>query len=235
MVLAGRAHGAGLAFQRLAKQRLQPILAEHAAPQQARAVARQQADDARLQAHLAGAAVENPQVAVGELLRHVLGAGRADRHVAVGRGRHQATSEGRQQRLRARVRRHAQGHAVLAGGDAARDLVTRRQHQGQRPRPAGVHQPSRGWWNLGGPLANLLGAGQVHDQWIAAWPPLEREDLLHRRRLAGIGGQAVDGFGGHGDQVAGAQAGGALLDIGGNQGHGGVCGTSVAESGHSLA
>ena len=32
MVLAGRAHGAGLAFQRLAQQRFQPILAEHAAP-----------------------------------------------------------------------------------------------------------------------------------------------------------------------------------------------------------
>jgi hypothetical protein len=81
-------------------------------------------DDGRLDAHVAGTAVDHQQ-AVAELVAHVLRGGRADAAEAVGAGARQAghaqLGAGLQQRLRHRVRGAAQADGVLpAGGRAPR-------------------------------------------------------------------------------------------------------------------
>src|SRR3989344_4034719 len=61
----------------------------------------------------------------------------------------------------------------------------------------------------------------MNDQRVAARASLECEHLLDSRILARVGRQAIDGFRGHGDQVTGAQTGGAFVDIGCDKGHNG--------------
>ncbi len=55
------------------------------------------------------------------------------------------------------------------------------------------------------PVGQLIGIRQVHDQRMAGGPTLDLEDAGDGGRVLGVGGEAVDGLGGHRDDAAGAE------------------------------
>jgi hypothetical protein len=154
---------------------------------------------------LALATVEHQRHRCAELGAHVRGRGRADAPEAVGRGRGEAAAEGAQQFQRERMRRAAQADAVLAAGTTARHAAAARQDQRQRPGQKACASALRRRRHVAAEIRAVAGAGDVHDQRMVRGPALEREDLRDAAGIAGIGGEAVDGFGRHADHLAAAQ------------------------------
>ena len=60
----------------------------------------------------------------------------------------------------------------------------------------------------------LFRRADMTDKRIDFWPVFAGIYRRHRRRVGCVGGQPIDGFGGHGDNAARAQALGATGDIG---------------------
>ena len=193
--------------------------ADVARAQQHRAMAGQarQVDDGRLDADFALAAIEHRQnLAIGaefvakivaKFIAHVLRRGRADVAELVGRGRSDAalaTLERLQQRNGHRMRRAAQAHRVLAAGDGRRDVRRALENQGQRPGPEGGGQLARRVGDLAGPVRQIGVGCQVDDHRMVLRTALGGVDRRHRRRIFGVGAQAIHGFSGKSDQAAGS-------------------------------
>jgi hypothetical protein len=80
-----------------------------------------------------------------------------------------------------------------------------RQDEGERAGPEGIDQLLRKRGHVAGKVGNACGVGHVHDQRVVAGAALGCKNLRHGSVAAGIGGQAVHGFGGQAQQRTAAQ------------------------------
>jgi hypothetical protein len=101
---------------------------------------------------------------------------------------------------------HAEAEARQAGAGEIADAAAlrQRQDQGERTRPERLRE------SFGDPREHALAPGLGHvgdmgDQRIEAWAALGRVNPRHGARIDGVGAEAIDGFGGKGDEAAGAQ------------------------------
>ena len=135
------------------------------------------------------------------------------RHVAepVCRGRGDAfaadRSERHEQRLRHRVRGHAQSDAVLSAGDRIADVWRARQDQRQRSRPERFGERLRARRHVTRPSMDVRRVRYVHDQRMIGGTTLHREDPAHRVSTRCVGTEPVHGLGRKRDELAIAQRG----------------------------
>lgn len=150
----------------------------------------------------------NPAV---EISQHVAGIGRAHAPGAICRRRGDGATDGPEEIAGDGVRRHPQGDARQPGaGEIADPAGGRgRNDQGQGAGPERLGEASG--IGVEDPLGKgCVEIGQVRDQGIEARALLGGVDPRHRRRIAGIGTEPVDGLGGEGDEPARAQDRGGL-------------------------
>ena len=133
----------------------------------------------------------------------MIGARRADPVGGIGRRRGERFAGRGEQRLHRAVRGHADRDRVEPGGDGGRNprLWPERQHQRERPRPERLGQRARGRIEHRDPLGRGQ-IGDMNDQRVEARPALGGVDTRDRRRIGGVGGEAVDRFGGDRDHLA---------------------------------
>ncbi len=168
-------------------------------------------DDGRLDADLAGAAVEHQQV-VAELVATCAARGRADAAEAVGARRGDARhAEAARGLAAARARPDAPGSAGRwspARRPRRRAMPGRRAHDHrQRPGPEGVDQALRDRRQRVGEARRRRRASATWtiSGWLAR-PALEREDAGDRGVVVGARAEAVDRLGRKGDQLAGGDS-----------------------------
>ena len=96
---------------------------------------------------------------------------------------------------------------VEAGGDEVGDRRVRplRQDERQRARPEGVGEALAHRRRRRAIAARRGERGDVDDQRVEARPALGDEDRADGARVAGVGGEAVDRLGRHGDELAAPQ------------------------------
>ena len=143
--------------------------------------------------------------------QHMLGPAGADRSAAIGRRRRQRPTTLADQRAHRRMGRQAQRHGRQAGHHQRRQAAIgpHRQHHGQRARPEAGGKLLGLGREIGQPPRHLH-VGDMDDQRVEAGPPLGAVDARDRLGIGGIGRQAIDGFGGNGDGLAGADQQGCL-------------------------
>ena len=118
----------------------------------------------------------------------------------------------RKQRARHRMARAAQRQRRQARRRRAGAAWRAPHDHRHRPGPEGSDQALGGVAELGGERQRLVAAEHVHDQRVVGGPALGGEDLRDRGVIVGTRGQAVHGFGRHGDQAALRQQLRGLLD-----------------------
>ena len=182
--------------------------------------------DGRFNAYRASAAVQHQHVC--EFFCHVRRRGGADAPEAVGAGRgqpmHAARRAGRQQALRHGVRGAAQANAGVPACRFVCHALAAREDERERPGPEGGHQPLRQIRHLPREMPGRFAACHVHDERVAGGPALDGEDAAHGPGVFSIGGQAIHGFGGQAQQLAGGHGGGGLRQragLGGVKNHDG--------------
>ena len=199
--------------------------ADAAGPQQHRTVAGQarQIDDGRLDANLAGAAVEHHGEGTAgfalsaKFVTYVLGSGRTDVAELVGRRRRDAAAaalECLQQRNRHRVRRAAQADRVLPARDGGGNVGGASEDHRQRAGPERRGQLARLGGDVTGPVVEYGAGRQMDDHRMVLRAPLGGVNRGDRGRILGVGPQPVHGFGRKANQRAlfeGARGGGDLL------------------------
>ena len=180
-------------------------------PENFRTTARE-IDHCRLNAEFTRTAVQNQIELAGgffaQVFTYMLSCRRADAAERVGRRRRETavlrTAVGCKQRVRPGVRRASQRHSVLTSGYPAAAARLLFKHHRERPRPVTVGK-LLGFRRDFGPPGNVVGAGHMDDQRMVERTPLGTIGGGHGRLLIRISSQAVDGFGGHGDEPAGFQ------------------------------
>jgi len=115
---------------------------------------------------------------------------------------------------RHRVRRDAHADGVESGAHRIGDLAGAREDEGERPGPEGGGQGARQRRDLARDAPHLRHVGHVDDERVERGAPLGGIDPLHRPLAEGVGPQAVDRLGGEGDEPAGANDRGRLVDGG---------------------
>jgi hypothetical protein len=88
------------------------------------------------------------------------------------------------------------------------------QDQGERTRPKPLHQGLRKVGDVLSVVLDTLGARDVHDQGVVVGSAFELKNLLNRGILVGICTQAINGFGGEGDEFSAMECARGVLDIG---------------------
>ena len=105
----------------------------------------------------------------------------------------------------------AEGDGVSAGGDEGGDGGTAGEDEGERAGPEVVGE----FFGDGGPVGHALAGGfaigDVDDEGVGWGAAFGVVDFLDGGGVAGVGTEAVDGFGGEGDEVAGRAANWLLL------------------------
>ncbi len=162
----------------------------------------QHRDDRAFHPHGAGAAIDSRAHGMARLFHGVVEGRRTGPSRTIGRGRDDRPAEGADYRPRARMARHAHGHAVQPRPRQITHplAIAHRGHNGQRPRPEGLGQRAR----LGvehGDRLGVHGVGDMSDQGIEARPTLGLEDSRHRLRIGGVGCQTIDRLGRQDDQA----------------------------------
>ncbi len=170
-------------------------------------------DDGRLHPDLARPTVEHGVDAAIQIGEHVIGRRRAHVPEPVGRrGRHPTAAAGQAESTEQvegqRVVGHPHPDRRTATGHRIDRTVGGGHDQGERTRPtrlgetasAAVDQP------FGvGPVGELVGRADVHDQRVPGRPPLGGEDPGDRLGRGGVTGQPVDGLGRDRHQAAGQE------------------------------
>ena len=191
-------------------ERLLEHLAGDDAVAQERGASLREVDHRGLDAELAAAAVEDHvELAFGldaEVFGDVCGARRADAPECVGRRRREAapgrTREGRDERMSPGMGRAAERHRVLSSRhpeSAARLLL---ENERERARPVLLGQQPGFGRNVLGPVGDGVDACDVDDQRMVRRAALGRVGGEHCGFVVGVGGEAVDSFGRHGDEAA---------------------------------
>ncbi|CAM5732937.1 hypothetical protein STENM223S_00076 [Streptomyces tendae] len=218
-VLTGHPNAAGRRDRERAPQRCFEVLACHAArPQDARDLAGG-VDDGRLDADLAGAAVQHEVNGSTQLGTDVVRRGGADRAETVGRRRRDTAAEGRQQREGDGMVGYANGHGFQATRRFEGHAVTAPQDQRERSWPEAFGQQARRRGHVLDPAVQVSRVADVDDQGVGGRAPLDLEDAGDSGGILRVGPQTVNGFGREGHQAAGAQHLGRLLDITGSCHH----------------
>ncbi len=109
----------------------------------------------------------------------------------------------------------AEGNGAAAGGDEGGDARAAGEDEGKGAGPEGIGEFFGGVGPMGGAGAGGGDVVRVNDKRIAGGAALGFVDFLDGGIRAGVGAQAVDGFGGKGDEVVGEQQLGCLLDCSG--------------------
>ena len=145
----------------------------------------------------AGAGVDDQIDAAAQIGEHMRGAGRRNVAGAVGRWRHHRPAEGRQQRARDRVRRHAHGDAVEPGereigrpGSPAASAAPGSAAPARTPRQAS--RPPR---RSGRGRRAAATSATCAISGLNAGPALGGIEPRHRLAIAGVGAEPVDGLG----------------------------------------
>lgn len=183
-----------------AESRLDGERGDGAGPHQARRVGRE-IDDGRGGAGAAAAGVENRGDARAELIRDLGGAPGGRLAAAVGARRDERAAAGARQRQRHRVRRDAHTDGLSSGEQARGEMALRRQDEGERTGPEGVHEGRRALRDRRGDAADLVAVAEDHREGHALRPSLGREDAIHRLGIRGVGPERVESLGGEGDQA----------------------------------
>ena len=156
-----------------------------------------------LDADIARAAIENEIDFVAEILQHVLGADRADMARAVRRRRGDRALHFGEQRVRGRMRRHAQADAAEPGTSEIADAACLRDRhdQGQRPRPEARGEFSR-LRGEGSFAHRRFRIGDMRDQRIERGPSLRRIKPRDGSSIRRVRPKPVDGLGRERDETA---------------------------------
>jgi peptide/nickel transport system substrate-binding protein len=150
-------------------------------------------------------AIENEMHVLAESLLDLPGRPAGRLAAAVGAGGDDGRAEGARQAGGDRVRRDAHADGVAASQEPRRHIGGRFQDERQRSRPEGLHQAA-------GPFAR--GCGERHERGGVGGEEGQRQPIgaslrrIHRFdgvRVARIAGEPVEGFGGIGDEMPGAQ------------------------------
>ena len=153
--------------------------------------------------------VENGVDAAVEVIEHVVGGGGADVAEDVGAGSSDGNSGLADEFKRDWVRGHAHADEWTAGGDGVGDGGGARQKQRERTGPEVVHEVADDRRQRGDQAIEhgvlVHGAGDVDDDGIPCGTLLGDKDAGHSVWVEGICAEAVDGFGGQGDESAGAK------------------------------
>ena len=131
-----------------------------------------------------------------EVALHMGGRCRRDMTRQIGRWRHHRPAERAQDGPRQRMRGNPDRDGIEPGGGKIGHVAFPGfwQHQRQRPRPERVRERDRPLVEAGDALGRAAVA-DVGDQRIERGPPLGLIEPRHRRRIGGIGAEAVDGLG----------------------------------------
>ena len=159
--------------------------------------------DGRFDADLGGAPIHDGIDAAIEIGSDMGGHGGTDMTGAIGRGRGDRPADGLEHGMGHGMIGHAQSDAVEPGGRDLADRAARRlrHHQSQWSRPERQRQ-AFGRRREDALTAGELERSQMSNQRIEARPPLGLVDAGDRSAIGGIGAQAIDRFGGKGDQPA---------------------------------
>ena len=99
-----------------------------------------------------------------------------------------------------------------AGGDDVGDAFAARDDEGEGAGPEGAGEACGEWGPFAGTGEGEVGAGDMDDDGVVGGALLDGEDLADGVGIPCIGGEAIDGLGGEGDDMTAAQQAGGLGD-----------------------
>ena len=95
----------------------------------------------------------------------------------------------------------------LAVDQRARNIVARRQYQGQRPRPEVRHQLFRQRGNFRHQRIEHRPIGDEHGKWVVGIAAFEVKDVFDGGKIQRVGAETVERFGGKDDHFAAFERG----------------------------
>ena len=156
-----------------------------------------------------GAGVDDGVDFAVEILEHMCRGSGADMAEDIGAGRGDGNSGLANYLKRYRVGRHADADQRTARSDNIGNGFRAGKQQRQGSGPERFHQAAHRRRILDDELLQhrvfVNGAGNVHDDGIPGGALFGLKDARHGRRVKRIGAKSVDGFGGQGDETAGAK------------------------------
>lgn len=180
-------------------------------------------EDGGFDAGLALAAVEHEDFVGVEGEGDVLGGGGGDGAGEVGTGADEGAAELAEQFEGERVIGAAHGDVGAACGDDAWDDVGLGEDEGEGAWPEVFGEDAGLLGPMGDDLAGHGFVGDVDDEGVLGRAAFEIEDAADGCFVGGVGAEAVDGFGGEGDDAAGEEAADGEVDDGGSgRGHWGL-------------
>ena len=196
----------GICFRKRADCGLDLFARDGAGPQQHWQPGRVKSDHGGFQSQWRGTAIEDKIYFMLQAFGDMGRGGGADAAGRVGAGRGDRQTGLPEQGGGDGMAGHPESHGPQPGAHQLRQgrIGTARQHQCQGPGPEFVSQTQCRIGKYGVPL-RFRQIGDMHDQGIETRAALGREDAGNGLAISGIRAQAVDRFGGKGDQFAVAQ------------------------------
>ena len=157
-------------------------------------------------------------VEVGE---DVGGGGGAGVSEEIGAGSCDGQSGGFEECVCGGVCRDADADEFPAGGDGVGDGGVAREEERERAGPEGFRESDDSGFEMCGDVCDggeLVDGGEVDDEGVPGWALLGGEDACDGFWRERVGSEAVDGFGGKGDEAAFAEESGGAGDVGGEGG-----------------
>jgi len=139
-------------------------------------------------------AIQDQAHVVAEGLRRLVGVGGRRPAGAIGAGGDDRAAGGARQGGGDRVRRDAHADGVAATQEPRRQVVGRRQDEGERPRPEGVHQTAGGIGDVTGAEHDRVAVAGNERQRHPIGATLRLEDAFDGRRIARVAREAVEGL-----------------------------------------
>jgi len=139
-------------------------------------------------------AIQDHTDTVAERRRRFIGGGGWRPAGAVGAGGDDRTADGACQGCCDRVRRDPHTDSVATTQEPRRQVVGRRQHEGERPRPEGRHQTMGGCGDVAGAQQDRLAIAGDERQRHPIGATLRLVDALDGGRVARVARQAVEGL-----------------------------------------
>jgi len=180
-------------------------------------------DDGGLDPEAAGAAVDDEGDAAAEFLEDMGGGGGGDPAETVGAGGGDGAAKAGENGAKYRVGAHSHRNGREAGGDEVGDNGAAGEDEGERAGPEALDEClNQGVTGRGGEAVEPIEPGEMDDERVEEGAMFGLENAGYGSGIESVGGEAVDGFGGEGDHLAGGEKGGGFLDgVGGEERAGG--------------
>ncbi len=165
-------------------------------------------DHGGFDAEMGRAGIEDGFDAANEVVEDVVGGRGAGVAEAIGAGRGDGDAGGAEELKCGGMSGDANADEGAAGGYGVRDGGSFGQKHGERAGPEGAGELLDALAELGGNggyAVEIVEAGDVDDERVPGGPLLGGEDAGHGFCGECVGAEAVDGFGGEGDEAAGAE------------------------------